>query len=156
MEQLTGDISNMVFGPVSRDDIGEFSLDGQTLKVLVEMDGRTHVAGLARKLNMDLPTIRTVISKLIELGLAEKREGAMPILDEEFLDFLKTHLAQATGPIAEVLLEDVAAEMGMDIKKFPYHRAAELVDYLSREIPDEEKKLPFKQVMLQKLRESES
>jgi len=156
MEKLAGDISNMVFGPVSRDDIGEFSLDGQMLKVLVEMDGQTHVAGLARRLNMDLASIRTIISKLIGLGLAERSEGTMPILDEEFLGFLTAQLSHATGPIAEALLEDVAAEMGMDIKKLPYHRAAELVDYLSREIPDEDRKLSFKQVMLQKLRERES
>ena len=155
MEKLTGDISNMVFGPVSRDDIGEFSLDGHMLRVLLEMDGRTPVAGLARKLNMDLASIRDVISKLVELGLAERREGAVALLNGEFLGFLKQQLSQATGPIAEALIEDVAAEMGMDINRFPYHGAAELVDYLSREIPDEEKKLSFKQVMLQKLRERE-
>ena len=143
----------MVFGLIPRVDIGEFSLDGKMLAVLVEMDGQTHVAGLARRLNMDLANIRSVISKLIRLGLVERKEGAMPTLGGEFLAFLTAQLSKATGPIAEALLEDVAAEMGMDIKKMPYHRAAELVDYLSREIPDEDKKLSFKQVMLEKLRE---
>ena len=156
MENLNGDVSRMVFKTVSRDDLGEFSLDGQMLKVIVELDGQKDLAGVARKLNMDIGTLRNVVSRLLELGLIEIREDALPVLDSEFLDFLKKRLYEATGPIAEALLEDVADELGTAVEEIPYYRAAELVDYISLEIPDEGKKLAFKQAMLQKLLEKGS
>ena len=153
MAKLTGDISNMVFRAVSRDDLGEFSLDGQMLRVVVELDGKKDLAGVARSLNMDLGTMRGVVSRLLELQLVEKAEDALPILNGELFEYLTAQLYSATGPIAEALLEDVAAEMGTLVEKIPYYRAAEFVDYLSREIPDEEKRLSFKQAMIQKMKQ---
>jgi hypothetical protein len=100
---------------------------------------------------MDLGTIRKVITRLFELRLIERSEVAPALLDSEFLEYLMRQLFEATGPIAGPLIEDVASELGTPVREMPYYRAAEFVDHLSREIPDEDKKLEFKKAMLQKL-----
>jgi hypothetical protein len=156
MENLTGDISNMVFSPVSSENLGDVSLDGQMLKLLVELDGKRSLGAVAQALDMNLATARTVITKLLELNLAIKTERLPPLLDREFVNFLKTQLNQATGPISEVLLEDVVDEMGMELAMIPVHRATELVDLLSRQIPREENALAFKEAMVKKILEIES
>jgi hypothetical protein len=102
---------------------------------------------------MDLGTIRGIVIKLLGLKLIEVSEEALPLLDSDFLEYLMRQLFEATGPIAGALLEDVADELGTSVKEIPFYRAAELVDHLSREIPDEGKKLAFKQAMLNKLSE---
>ena len=151
MDELKGDISRMIFKIIERDDLGEVSLDIKALKVIAELDGEKEIADIARKLNMDLGTIRGVISKLFELKLIEISEVPQTLLDNEFLEYLVRQLFEATGPIAGVLIEDVASDLGMSVNEIPYYRAAEFVENLSMEIPDEGKKLVFKKAMLQKL-----
>ncbi|MBW2357715.1 MAG: hypothetical protein JRF21_03180, partial [Deltaproteobacteria bacterium] len=74
---------------------------------------------------------------------------------KDFLDFLNAQLALSIGPIAEVIIEDTVDDLGHSLSKFPSHRAAELVDLLSREIQREEKRGIFKKNMVNKIREKE-
>jgi hypothetical protein len=153
MDNLNGDISRMIFKRVEIEDTSEISLDSKMLKVITELDGKKDVAGVARKLDMDLGTIKSIVEKLLELKLIRVSEEALALLDNDFLEYLTRQLFEATGPIAGALIEDVADELGTSVREMPLYRAAEFVDQLSREIPDEGKKLAFKQAMLKKLSE---
>ncbi|MBW2118995.1 MAG: hypothetical protein JRH09_13900 [Deltaproteobacteria bacterium] len=153
MDISSGEISFMVFRRVTRDDAGEFSLDGQMLSVLMELDGKKNVAVVAKNAGLSMGIIRRVVSKLSELNLIEPVEGAISKVDEDFFDFLKSQLALAIGPIAEVIIEDVLIDLGHSLSQFPSYRAAELIDLISREIQREEKRNSFKQNMLNKIRE---
>lgn len=153
MDVTSGDLSALVFKRVPAQNLGEISLDGQMLSVLMEVDGRQSVGVIAQKLGMTLGAIRPVISGLLELKLIEAGEDALSVLDEEFLAVLRNRLALAVGPIAEVLIEDAAADLGYTPERFPTHRAAELVDLLARQIRRENKMTEFKQDMVNMIRE---
>jgi hypothetical protein len=153
MDISSGEISFMVFRRVTRENAGEFSLDGQMLSVLMELDGKKNVAVVAKNAGLSMGIIRRVISKLFELNLIEPVEMAISRLDEDFFDYLKSQLAIAIGPIAEVIIEDVVIDLGHNLLQFPSYRAAELIDLISREIQREEKRNSFKQKMLSKIRE---
>lgn len=153
MDVTSGDLSALVFKRVPAQNLGEFSLDGRMLSVLMEVDGRQSVGTIAQKLGMTLGTIRPVVSGLLDLKLIEAGEGSLSVLDAEFLDYLKGRLALAVGPIAEVLIEDAAGDLGYTPERFPTHRAAELVDLLARQIRREEKMAEFKQEMVNMIRE---
>ena len=155
MDVMSGDLSALVFKRVPAQNLGEFSLDGQMLSILMEVDGRQSMGAIARKLGLSPGAIRPVVSKLLELGLIEADENALSILDGSFLKYLKEELALAVGPIAEVLIEDAAADLGYTPERFPAHRAAELVDLLARQIRREEKMTVFKQNMVDMMREKE-
>lgn len=154
MDVTTGDLSALVFKRVPAQNIGEFSLDGRMLSVLMEMDGRQTVATIAQKLGINMGAIRPVISTLLDLKLIEAGEDALSVVDSEFLEELKRELSLAVGPIAEVLIEDAAADLGgYTPERFPSHRAAELVDLLARQIRREDKMTTFKQNMVRTIRE---
>jgi hypothetical protein len=155
MDVSSGDISAMVFGPVLRDDLGEFSLDGHMLRVLMELDGKKNLAVIAKKTGLNMSTMRGTVLKLMQLKLIEPLEDAVSVVDEDFLDFLNSQLSLSIGPIAEVIIEDTVNELGYNLSRFPSHRAAELVDLLSREIQREEKRRIFKTNMVNKIREKE-
>jgi hypothetical protein len=74
-------------------------------------------------------------------------------LDNEFFDFLKIQLSLALGPIAGYIIEEEIQEFGGDFAKVPRHRAAELVDRLSRQIQRQEKKIAFQQTLVKKIKE---
>jgi hypothetical protein len=153
MDVSSGDISAMVFGRILRDDLGEFSLDGHMLMVLMELDGKKNLATIAKKMGLNMVTMRTTILKLLQLKLIEPLEDAVSVVDEDFFDFLNNQLSLSIGPIAEVIIEDTVNDLGHSPSKFPSHLAAELVDLLSREIQREEKRSIFKKNMVDKIRE---
>ncbi|UCF86146.1 MAG: hypothetical protein JSV50_11100 [Desulfobacteraceae bacterium] len=153
MDISSGNILALVFKRVVRKDIGEFSLDSDMLRVLMELDGRQNLGEVAKKTNVNMGVIRKVMPKLLQLKLVQLVESAVSMLDEDFFDYLQAELSLAIGPIAEVLVEDALNDLGHQRTQFPSHRAAELVDLLAREIQREEKMVQFKQNMVNKIRE---
>ena len=153
MDISSGEISFMVFRRVTRDDAGEFSLDGQMLSVLMELDGRKSVSEVAKNSGLSMGLIRQAISRLLQFKLIEPVAEAVSTLDRDFFDYLNGQLSLAIGPLAEIIIEDAVSDVGHDLSRFPVHRAAELVDLISREIQREEKRNLFKQNMLSKIRE---
>lgn len=153
MDPTSGDVSGKVFRRVTKADLGEFSLDGNMLNVLMSLDGKKDLPAVAGELGLSLDDARQVMSRLLELGLAESVEAESVAVDQEFLDYLNSQLVNAVGPVASVLMEDVARELGHELSKFPGNRAAELIVQLSQEIQQEDMKHQFKQNMLNKIKE---
>ena len=153
MDPTSGDVSGKVFRRVTKADLGEFSLDGNMLNVLMSLDGKKDLPAVASELGLSLDDARRVMSRLLELGLAESVEAESVAVDQEFLDYLNNQLVNAVGPVAGVLMEDVARDLGHELTKFPGNRAAELIVQLSQEIQQEDMKHQFKQNMLNKIKE---
>ena len=153
MDLSSGGVAAMVFKPILRGDLGQLSLDGQMLSVLMSLDGRMTLEQVAQKVGISLADIRPVITKLINLKLVESIERAVGIIDQEFIDFLIAKMSVAIGPLGEIIVEDGLEELGFNKNNFPSLRTAELINYLSQEIQREDKRIAFKQAMLGKIRE---
>ena len=139
----SGNISFLIYKPKVRDDLGDFSLDGQKLLVLMEMDGKATLGALAAKTGLTMGAIREVITDLLKLGLIEKVERVISPVDNDFFRNLLDALALAVGPIASVIIEDEVQDLGYNVTSFPSFLATELVDRLAGEIRREEKKAIF-------------
>jgi DNA-binding MarR family transcriptional regulator len=126
-----------------RDDLGDFSLDGQTLLILMELDGKATLGHLAGKTGLSMGAIRELIANLLKLGLIEKVEKEVIPVGHDFFRDLLAELALAIGPIASVLIEDEVQDLGHDVNSFPSFLVTELVDRLAGEIRREEKKTIF-------------
>jgi hypothetical protein len=153
MDISSGNILALVFRRVVKENIGEISLDSNMLHVLMELDGKRNLSEIAKKTKVNMSEIRKVVSKLLKLKLVEPVEVTVPVLDEDFFEYLQAKLSLALGPIAEVIIEDALNDLGHKRSQFPSHRAAELVDLVAREIQREEKTGPFKQDMVSKIKE---
>jgi hypothetical protein len=154
MDVFVGDISALVFKRSIKGDIGEFSLDSNMLKVLMELDGKKNLATVAQAINMDMEALREVAARLYNIKLVAKVEKKAPVLNKAFFDVLTAQLSLALGPIAEFLIEDEIQEFGYDLTNFPFHRAAELVNVLALQIPREDKRLAFQRVMVEKIKKT--
>ena len=89
----------------------------------------------------------------MDLFSGEKGHHSNSFLNDEFFDLLKIQLSLAIGPIAGYIIEDEVQGFGGDLTTVPRHRAAELVDLLSRQIQRQEKKIAFQQAMLKIIKE---
>lgn len=151
MTMTSGDLAAMVFKRVVGDGQDSYSLDNQMLGVLVELDGKKSVSDVAKLMGLNMGVIRNVIGNLMKLRLVEPVENGLKLLDSDFFEFLRGELSLVIGPIAEVLIEDAVADLGHEPDRFPRHRAAELVDILSRQIQREDKRVLFKRNMVKKI-----
>ncbi|MBW1989704.1 MAG: hypothetical protein JRI97_09165 [Deltaproteobacteria bacterium] len=152
MDALKGDLSRKVFRRLIKGGLGEYSLDAQMIAVLVELDGAKTVGEIAERAKISPDVMRRVLSKLLQLQIIEPVEKAVSTLDQGFLSLMKRELSLAIGPIAEVIMEDAAADLGHDLESFPAEQAAELVDYVSQEITREDRKIACRQNMAAEIR----
>ena len=97
---------------------------------------------------METAAFKHTLSKLMEQGLIEPVKKDVPVLNQGFLGQLQANLSRAIGPMAEILIEDIVAEMELSISEIPIQQAAELINNLSLEIPDDENRIQFKRSML--------
>jgi hypothetical protein len=153
MDLSAGDISAMVFKAIVKDDLGDFSLDGNMLSVLMTLDGKLALGQVMQKTGLNMATLREATAKLRKLKLIETVELVAHNIDQDFIDFLIAELALAIGPLAEVIVEDGVEDLGFTLQNFPSRRAAELVNLLAQEIQRDQKKSEFKLNMVQKIRE---
>jgi len=152
MDSSSGSVAAMVFKPVIRDDLGSLSLNGQMLSVLMGLDGRLTLGQIARKTGISLVEVNRIITKLTNLKLVRESESHN-FLDAEFIDFLIARMSLAIGPLGEVIVEEGLAEFGFGRENFPSLRAAELVNFLSRDILRQDRLIEFKQAMLKKIQD---
>ena len=152
MGRSSANLSSMVFKGVVKGNIGQLSLDGRMLSVLMELDGKKDLASVARSLQMTGAMLKKVIKHLYQKKLIIRIEKAIPFIDRDFFDFLQAQLSRAVGPIAEILIEDEIEEISDNPTGIPSDLAAELVELLARQIPREEKKLQFQKVMIEKIK----
>lgn len=153
MDLSSGDISAMVFKRSTTDNLGDFSLDRQTLNVYMLLNGKDNLEKIAQETGINLGTMRMVISNLLKLGLIEEVQNEVIMLDGDFFRYLINELSVATGPIAGLLIEDEVHSLGYELDRFPGHRASELVENLAAEIMREEKKTAFIKNMISKIRQ---
>lgn len=102
---------------------------------------------------MNINDIRPVVVKLVEARLIQRVTQAVASVDKEFSDFLTARMSMAIGPMGPLVIEDNLEILGFAKRPLPVRQAAELINLLSREIPREEKRIEFKQAMLQKIRD---
>lgn len=147
-------VAGIVFKQAVHSSIGELSLDGSMLNVLMQFDGKKTLGQVAEQLNISLTDIRPVVVKLGEAKLIQRVNTAgINLADQEFIAYLISQMSIAIGPIGGIVVEDGLEILGYTSNTLLARKAAELVNLLSREIPREEKRIEFKQALLQKIKE---
>jgi transcription initiation factor IIE alpha subunit len=139
---------DLYFRKVIRKDSDEISLDADMIRLLIAIDENRSLYQIAEEVDMETNTLKTTLSKLLEQGLIEPVKKDITYLDRVFIEALRINLSKVIGPMAEILIEDVVTEMNLKSSEIPINQAAELINNLSLEIPDEKDRIGFKKSML--------
>lgn len=139
---------DLFFRKIIRKDSDEISLDADMIRLLIAIDENKSLYQIAEEVDMETTTLKKTLSKLLEQRLIEPVKKDVPYLDHVFLEALRINLSKIIGPMAEILIEDVVAEMELKTSEIPVNQAAELINNLSLEIPDEKDRIEFKKSML--------
>ena len=140
--------SDAYYRKVIRKNNDAVSLDADMIRLLIAIDENKNLYQIAEEVDMGTATFKKALSKLLNQGLIEPVQKDTPVLDQSFIETLRINLARAIGPMAEILIEDMAEEMEIDPSAIPVNQAAELIAHLSLEVPDEDNRMQFKKSML--------
>jgi hypothetical protein len=148
---LAGDISPLVFQLSVKNEPGELSLDREMLAVIRELDGKKSIGMVAKNIGLELDKVKEIIEKLLTHGIIALVSQSMPMMKEDFFIYLTDQLSKATGPMAEVLIDEAVASLDCSQSLFPRHRVQELIDLLAPKIFREEKRAAFKENLYNKI-----
>jgi len=151
LDILSGDISPLVFQLSVKNEPGVVTLDKEMLTVIQELDGKKTIGMVAKNMGLELDKLKGIIAKLLTHGIIALVNQSMPMMKEDFFIYLTDQLSLATGPMAEVLIDEALATLGYNLTNFPKHRVQELIDLLAPRIFREEKRAAFKQNLYKKI-----
>jgi len=155
MDFFSPDQPKIFFRKITQINSNEIRLNADMIRLLIAIDETKELDQIANEVGMDHARINTTLSKLLELKLVELIQTDIPFLDKDFMTALKINLSQAVGPMAEILIDDVAVEMNLSVSEIPKSQAAEFISMLSLEIPDEDSSVQFKKAMLELIKKQQ-
>ncbi len=123
-------------------------MSADMIRLLTALDGLKNIAQVSKELGMNLAALRTNLTRLLEAGLVQATDTRVPVVDNAFVQSLRRQMVIAVGPMGDLIIEDVLGQMSLSLNQIPVHRAAELVSYVAREIPDDEKRAEFQKAMI--------
>ncbi len=132
-------------------NIEKVTLDAEMIRLLAAIDENKNISQVAEKAEMNLSRVKDVLGRLLKLELVIQVAKEVIYLDRAFIEFLKTKLSEAVGPMGEILIEDVMDEMGLQIDRILVDAASDFVRNIAREIPQEENRALFENVAFSRI-----
>lgn len=148
MDFLSKSAASLYFRKRIRKDLEPVSLDADMIRLLLAIDERKSLYQIAAEVEMDAATFKTNLKNLLDQGLIETVQKAAALVDKSFLPSLRMNLARRIGPMAAIVVEDCVAELKLDADAIPVEQAAEIINRIALEIPDEEGRIGFKKAMI--------
>lgn len=145
------DLPQRYFKKTIRNDIEKITLDAEMIRLLMAIDENKNISQVARVAEIDLSRVRDILGKLLKLELVVQVTKEIIYIDRSFIIFLKTKLSEAVGPMGEILIEDILDEMGLQIDRIPVDAAPDFVRNIAREIPQEENRTLFEDVVFSRI-----
>jgi len=148
--------SQVVFETNNSVNSGEIKLKTTEWAIITKLDGEKTIEEIAETLSLSEDESLIYFYHLNEMGLIKIKE--IRSLEEnyapkEFFDQLTTVLVNTIGPVASFVIDDVLWDLNLDREKFQKDKIPLLIETISQEITDPEKRVQFQQQMLTHIKE---
>lgn len=133
------------------------SLQPQEWQVLAHINGARNASEIAEELGMEKLDVLKILAHLEVSKLLDVAEGSdivsEPQIRNGFFERLSNEFTDLIGPMGPVIIDEVVGSMGKTREGFPRSQVADLIERISGDIENDEKRLNFQQIMLDLLRE---
>ena len=132
----------------------EITFDADMLKLLMAIDEDKTIRQVAGDVDLSPAAFKESLMKLIKLKLIKQVAAAAAgsFVGEAFMARLREILVSLTGPLGEVLIEEAAEEMNLNVKKIPRGQIGDFVYHIANQMPGEKQKNEFSTVMLEEIK----
>ena len=134
-------IRNQVYRRVGGDD---HKHDMHTFNILMAIDGKRSVETIAREDQYELDYLIQAVQQLVINGSIQPVEVEYSdSMRDDFFAQLEAELSRIMGPVSSIIVQENVGQLGSDRSNFPMSRAGELVQLISRNIPDNNQSQAF-------------
>ncbi len=128
------EIQNQIYRRVGGD---EQKHDMRMFNILMAIDGKRSVETIAREDHYELNDLIQAIQQLVVSGAIVPVEAEYSdSMRDAFFAQLEEELSKIMGPVSGIIVQENVGQLGSDRSNFPMNRAGELVQLISRNIPD--------------------
>ncbi len=121
--------------------------------VLALSNGMRNVSEIARALNLDEFKVIKAVYLLVQAGLMEQVGEQKPIkkklVQENFFSVIENELRKVMGPVSPFVIDDKLIEFGEKRDSFPQDKLLSFIEALGEEIPQDEKRIDFKKMVME-------
>ena len=149
------DSPNAVYIKTGLKSASGLNLRSSEWAVFTQIDGNKSLQEIADILAMTLDDVRKILVRLFDNELIDvftPRKKEEKFAGEDFFQYLEKTLTAIVGPVAPYVIEDMLTELDYNRDRLPSKDIAELVETISEEISDEEKKIEFLSKMLETIK----
>ena len=145
---------DMHFRKTNLASTNEITFDSDMLKLLMAIDEDKSIRQIAGEVDLSPAAFKESLMKLVKLKLIEqvKVAPAGSLVGEAFMARLREVLVSLTGPLGEVLIEETAEQMNLDINKIPRAQIGDFVYNIANQMPGEKQKNEFSTTMLEEIK----
>lgn len=134
----------------------EVTLRSAEWAIITQIDGQKTVGEIANILAMSYEEAINFFVGLYDVGLLRlvtTRKSEKHIVPDSFFEKLENELTRIIGPVAPYLIDDTLWNLDLNKDDFIAEKVPQLIEAISDEIPDEDKRIAFQQVMLDLIKE---
>lgn len=138
----------------------DVQLRAEDWSVLTQLDGEKTILDIAEASQLNELFTSKIICRLHELGLIElvavqvsEAQPMVDYVDVSFINQIEADLIQAIGPMAAIVVDDCAEQLGHSRSSIPKDAVYELVEQLANEIPDAARRTKFQEAMLDRMKD---
>ncbi len=145
---------DMCFRKTDLASTGEITFTADMLKLLMAIDANKTIRQIAADVELTPSAFKESLMKLIKLKLIEQAEATAPMsyVGEAFLERTRETLVELIGPLGEMLIEEAAEQMGLDVTKIPKANVGDFIYNIANQMPGEKQKNEFRTVMLAEIK----
>lgn len=145
---------DMVFELVPGSDPSGVNLKPLEWEIISQINGARTVTDIVDLIDKDEFDVAQTIYNLAITGKIQERSSHRAHtqrVSDNFFELMEQELVNAIGPMASIIIDESVEQMGGSRSDFPTSKIAALVERVSNEIKQEEKKLKFSQIMIRSL-----
>lgn len=146
---------NAIFALSKSKSPSEVTLRSAEWAVITQIDGHKTVKDISDLLSMGNDEAIGLFNELVQKELIELQsmdEDKPEYVPADFFKMLEAELTKVIGPVAPLILDDTLMEMDTNKDHCLPERIPELIEMVSEEIVDGQKKVKFQQIMLNQLK----
>jgi Domain of unknown function (DUF4388) len=110
----------------------KLTLDPAQLRLIMQSNAERNAAQIASALGLSLDELRAVALKLFRMGLLEIRAPKRSPLAPAFVEELHKGLVTIVGPVAKLVAEDAAADVGVGLNELDSSKLRAFFEALDR------------------------
>ncbi len=145
---------DMVFKLSPKRSPSEVKLRSMEWAIVTQLNGEKSVAQIAEILALNSEEVEVMFSRLMAAGLLElvRMPEKEAFISPDLFEEIEYQFTFFVGPVASILIEDLLADLKRTRSKIEKKQVPLLIELLSLEISDEEKRHQFQKTMLKKIK----